>query len=141
MDTISSMLTDNNLKVTSQRVAIIKILQNINTHPCPQTIYMKLKLSQPKVSFSTVYKNLKTLKENNLIQEVHAGQDYARYDINTSPHPHFVCSFCSSVYDIPGFDSIDNLKYEVAKKTNFTIMSQQLYFFGKCEDCLLIKEL
>ncbi|MFO8048517.1 MAG: transcriptional repressor, partial [Desulfosudaceae bacterium] len=58
-----------------------------------------------------------------------------RYDGNKPyPHPHIICIQCGKIIE-PNLTTLQDMTKEVIQKTDFTILTHQLNFSGKCSDC------
>lgn len=134
MDNFTQIFKEKKLKLTPQRIAVYKYLKSTNEHPSAETIYNALQEEYPTMSLATVYKALKVLVEVNLVQEINVGEGTFRYDGNVEPHPHAHCTNCFRVDDIEGI-SFSFLNDEVKNHTNYNILSNQVYFYGLCQDC------
>src|SRR5215831_20097321 len=91
------------LKLTPQRIAIVRLFAGDTSHPTAQDLFERLRPSFPSMSFATVYNTLDTLARAGLAGTVRLpGKrgDAARFDPNTGPHHHAVCDGCGSVLDI-----------------------------------------
>lgn len=131
---VTKILKDNGYKVTPQRLAVFKALENTKEHPGADGIYNKLLPMYPTMSLATVYKSLEVFKEIGLIQELNLGEGSFRYDANTTQHPHIHCLKCGKVDDVNDdmiFDLLDNVK----ARTGYNLVKQQLYFYGYCPHC------
>ena len=92
-----------NLKLTPQRLAIVRLFASDRSHPTAQDLFERLRPSFPSMSFATVYNTLDALARAGLAGVVRLpGKrgDAARFDPNTSPHHHAVCDGCGAVLDI-----------------------------------------
>lgn len=139
MNCLTRVLRENSMKVTPQRIAIYEVLANSNEHPSAEMIYKKLSSVYPTMSLATVYKSIDVFKKAGLIQELNVGECSFRYEINTTPHPHIICTECHKVEDIA--DNIfTDLIEKVSDHTRYSVEKQQLYFYGKCPNCLSISE-
>ncbi|MDP4144614.1 MAG: Fur family transcriptional regulator [Bacillota bacterium] len=134
MNTITNIFREKNLKLTPQRIAVYKYLKSTNEHPSAEIIYKALQSDYPTMSLATVYKALKTLVEVGLVQEINVGESNFRYDGNTNPHPHIHCISCGKVDDIIGV-SFDDLNDRITDHTDYDILTNQVYFYGVCNDC------
>jgi Fur family transcriptional regulator, peroxide stress response regulator len=134
MEKLSTLFKEKNLKLTPQRYAIYKYLKSTKAHPSAEMIYTELKVNYPTMSLATVYKTLKTLIEIELIQELNVGEDNFRFDANINMHPHVMCIKCGKVDDIELAD-FSFLNKEVEKYSNYSILDNQLYFYGTCPMC------
>ena len=127
-------------KITPQRLAIVKILAISKGHPSVEDIYEQLKTDFPFMSLATVYRNIVLFKSLGEVLELGFPDGSNRYDGSTPvPHPHVICMACKTIVD-PELDSLDDLKKEVARKTDFKILTHRLDFFGICRRCLAKKE-
>ena len=127
-------LKEKGYKVTPQRIAVYDILKNTKEHPSVDMLYNRLQPVYPTMSLATVYKSLEVFKELGLVQELNVGEDKFRYDANVSQHPHITCISCGKVEDVYD-DMLFDLMEQVAGKTGYQLVSQQLYFFGHCPSC------
>ena len=98
------LLKQAKLKATPQRLCVLKILSN-HAHPTIDELYEQIKTEYPSISLATVYKNLNTLINENLVVEVNSPNQKAKYDIYEHPHIHLVCSNCGNVQDINASDA------------------------------------
>lgn len=134
MDDLSSIFKEKKLKLTPQRIAVYKYLKSTKEHPSAETIYKALQDDYPTMSLATVYKALKTLVEVNLVQELNVGEVNFRYDANVLSHPHIQCINCGRVDDINNI-YFSTLNEEVRDKTDYEVLSNQVYFYGICSTC------
>ena len=91
------------LKLTPQRIAIVRLFAVDESHPTAQDIFERLRPTFPSMSFATVYNTLDTLARTGLAGIVRLpGKrgDAARFDPNSTPHHHAVCDRCGAVLDI-----------------------------------------
>src|SRR5436305_13788977 len=88
------------LKLTPQRIAIVREIADDHTHPTAQDLFERLRPSFPTMSFATVYNTLDALARCGLTGSLHLG-GAVRFDPNTSPHHHAVCDSCGAVVDVP----------------------------------------
>lgn len=134
MNNITSVFKEKSLKLTPQRIAVYKYLKSTKEHPSAETIYKALQKDYPTMSLATVYKALKTLVEVNLIQEINVGEGSFRYDGNVNSHPHIQCLNCGRVDDIDNL-SFSKLNENIKEYTNYSVLSNKIYFYGLCPDC------
>jgi len=136
MDIYSDLLKQHGLKVTIQRVAIMKYLMGTLSHPTADTIFNDLIRCNPSMSLATVYKTLDTLRNEGLILELNTGEDSNRYDGNVRPHSHFRCLRCNSIIDIKLPQSHhEQINKEVSITYNVDVLERKCFFFGYCQDC------
>ena len=135
MENIMAIFKEKKLKLTPQRLAVYKYLMSTKDHPSAEAIYKAIQPEYPTMSLATVYKALKTLVEVNLIQEINVGEGNFRYDGNITSHPHIQCINCGKVNDLDSI-CLDNLNETASKHTDYKILSNRVYFYGVCTDCM-----
>ncbi len=102
----TAMLRDlrrSGLKLTPQRIAIVRLFAEDPSHPTAQDLFERLRPSFPSMSFATVYNTLDALARAGLASIVRLpGRrgDAARFDPNSAPHHHAVCDRCGAVVDV-----------------------------------------
>ena len=79
-------------KRSKKRDAILSCLCSTDTHPSAEWIYHRLKPQIPDLSLATVYRNLALFKREGRIVSVGIVQNLERFDANTQPHAHFICT-------------------------------------------------
>ena len=80
-----------------KRDAILNCLRNTDVHPSAEWVYEQLKAEHSDISLATVYRNLARFKERGEIISVGTVNGIERFDGNTNPHVHFICTNCSIV--------------------------------------------
>jgi Fe2+ or Zn2+ uptake regulation protein len=92
------------LKLTPQRLAIVRELAEDESHPTAQELFERLRPALPTMSFATVYNTLDTLSSAGLCAALSLSPGSGRFDPNMDPHHHLVCDRCGSVRDLPTLD-------------------------------------
>ena len=123
-------------RVTPQRVAILKALEDTGGHFTPQELYHRLRSRGAKVGVVTVYRSLAVLARAGLVCEVEIN-DGARHYTRRSPekhHHHLVCVKCGHVV---GFKNcaMRGLEKKLAAETGFLVQRHRLELFGLCPGC------
>lgn len=85
-------------RFTNQKMAALSYLKSVKSHPPVEVVYQEVKKALPRISMATVYRNLKDLSKQGLIQEI--PDKTIRYDGDVSPHAHFICEKCQMILDI-----------------------------------------
>jgi Fur family peroxide stress response transcriptional regulator len=123
------------MRVTPQRMAILKILASSKGHPSVERIYEQLRKDMPTISLATVYKTVHLLKELGEVLELGFGDDSNRYDGNIPfPHPHLVCVYCREIINLE-IDNLIDMPLAVSRETGYQIVNHRLDFFGVCPRC------
>lgn len=118
-----------------KRDAILDCLRSTTTHPGAEWVYEQVKKEIPDISLATVYRNLALFKSQGLIQSVATVNGVERFDGNTAPHVHFLCTGCARILDLPRMEIPPALSLEAASQSGSTIESCQLSFTGLCPEC------
>ena len=126
---------DTNQKQFKKRNAILSYLRNTDTHPSAEMVFNHLKPEYPDLSLGTVYRNLAMFKAKGEIISLGAVNGVERFDGNTCPHVHFVCTGCEAVTDLPRIQVPEDLNAEVKSQTGGSIDVCQLTFVGQCKTC------
>ena len=119
-----------------KRNAILSYLRSTDTHPSAEMVYTHLKQEYPDISLGTVYRNLAMFKDKGDIISVGTVNGVERFDGNTMPHVHFVCTGCEAVSDLPQIAVPEELNREVTAQTGGKIDMCQLTFTGRCNQCI-----
>jgi len=126
------LLKNNDLKITHQRLEILKYLYIHRTHPTAEEIYSELKKKNPALSKTTIYNALETLQKHGLVQNLTICGSEQRYDFKDDMHHHFLCKNCGEILDIeiacPNLDKMLEQGHKVEEVHG--------YFKGICKKCL-----
>lgn len=99
IDELKSLLTEKSLRITHQRLQILKILKSTYSHPTAEEIYLNLKTDFPTMSFATVYKTLDTLAKHDIIRKIKTNDQSVHFDADTSHHHHMLCLKTNKIID------------------------------------------
>ena len=115
-----------------KRSAILDCLRGTTAHPSAEMVHKMLQEAHPDISLATVYRNLSLFKSQGLITSVATVRGIERFDANTAPHVHFICSGCDAVMDLHQIEVPLALGEQC---TDCRIDSCQLTFHGLCGNC------
>ena len=87
-----------------KREAILNCLRSTKTHPSAEWVYTQLKPQIPNLSLGTVYRNLALFKETGEAISIGTVKGIERFDGNTAPHVHYICTACGAVIYLPYID-------------------------------------
>ena len=118
-----------------KRNAILSCLRCSRVHPSAEEIYRMLQAEHPDISLATVYRNLSLFKRQGLIRSLGAVDGIERFDADTSPHVHFICTGCGRVLDLPQLTPPQALEAEAQASSGCQITGCQLTFTGVCLSC------
>ena len=118
-----------------KRNAILECLRSTHTHPSAEMVHEMLREEHPDISLATVYRNLNYFKQQGLVSSVATVRGVERFDANTEPHVHFICSGCDAVIDLEQIKVPQTLDEAVEKTSGCRVSSCQLTFNGLCGNC------
>lgn len=122
------------IRLTPQRLEIIRVLAESNDHPDAETIHRTLRARMPTLSPDTVYRTLWLLLDLGLITTLGPSRGKARFDGNLAPHHHFVCTKCGLARDFT-YPDYDRLSIPDVVKTFGSVERMEVEIRGVCADC------
>ena len=123
------------LKYSRQRESIKEFLMSRCDHPTADTVYMHIRKTFPNISLGTVYRNLALLSDLGEINKITTGDGADRFDANTHPHNHFICTNCHQVIDLE-MENIDHIMEAAGKNFPGRIEGYTANFYGLCDRCI-----
>jgi len=123
------------IKYSRQREAILNFLKDRKDHPTADIIYNSLREEYPNISLGTVYRNLTFLSASGQILKLTCGDSSDHFDFTSASHPHFVCTDCKKVLDLP-LDDLSFLNTLVEKSSGGKVYYNNLLFYGLCSECI-----
>lgn len=123
------------LKLTPQRIAIVRELAGDASHPTAQDLFDRLRAAFPTMSFATVYNTLDTLATHGLLGSLRLGAA-VRFDPNTTAHHHAVCDRCLAVIDLPAEPLDAGSARRLGRLTGgFRVTTEERTYRGLCPAC------
>ena len=123
-------------KFSRKREAIYNALRATTVHPTAEWLYDTLRPEYPDLSLGTVYRNLSMFKDEGLVISVGTVGGLERFDGNTRPHTHFICTRCSAVLDLMDVSLEDGFLQNVHDTAGGKITDYRLSFYGLCPECM-----
>ena len=96
---IVELLKEKKLTITPQRVEIINLLST-NSHINVDELYALIHSIFPSISLATVYKNIKTMLESEILSEVQMFNAKNVYELAKEEHSHIVCISCNEILEL-----------------------------------------
>ena len=121
MQNINSIIDGTNIKLTSARKAILEIFSSSSMPLSYEDI--KDKISMDKATF---YRNITKFEEENIINSFESNDKKRYFELNKTPHSHFICTSCSKITCL---HENANIQLEGYKIDNIIIK-------GICPNCL-----
>jgi Fur family peroxide stress response transcriptional regulator len=128
-------------KHSKKRDAILGVMEATGSHPGARWVYEELKPHIPGLSLGTVYRNINLFREEGKLISVGVVKGEERFDARVQAHPHFICTKCGKVIDIPGMES-GKFEKTMEKEMrdgdipgNLRIDYRRTTFYGLCGNC------
>lgn len=122
------------LRITPQRILILRTIASIKGHPTVDDIHLLL----PSISIATIYNNVKMFVKLKILNELPYGNGFSKYELNNKEHYHVICNICGKIEDFkyPPLKEVEDVANNL---TRFSVHSHQLEFYGICEACQSIQ--
>lgn len=131
-------LLEKGIRPSPQRVAVMRFLLEHRIHPTVDMVFSELHKMMPTLSKTTIYNTLKLLEEKGAIQVLNIDDKNVRLDGEVTPHAHFLCRKCGSLFDVPLSQQAVNLLSSVSQIPEFSgfeVRATQIYHKGLCPKC------
>lgn len=134
IDNIELRLREKGLRATAQRLMICREIASAG-HIDIDHLYERLKKVIPSLSLATIYKNMHSLVDKEIVSEVNITGKKTLYEINITPHIHHICSECGHVEDIP-YDTMQ-ITQDIPELNARKIEQVKITTIGICSQCLV----
>ena len=133
---LEGYITQNQLKITRQRRAVLKAFTECENHVSAEELYNMVSSAESKIGLATVYRTLALLTESGLASELDFGDGQKRYEHRYmhSHHDHMICTECGKIIEF-NHPLIEKFQEKVAADNKFTITSHKLDLLGLCNEC------
>lgn len=116
---------------TRQRRAVRRVLEAADRPLSPQEILEAAQIELPQLGIATVYRSVKTLVEDGILEPVELPGEGQRYEIaGKHHHHHFHCNGCGKVFEVEGCGV-----QESSIPPEFEVEDHYVVLYGKCADC------
>jgi Fur family peroxide stress response transcriptional regulator len=131
-DPLSSRLRKAGLRVTPQRLAVLKALEEKN-HPTADIVIEYVQRSHPTISTGTIYHILDTLVEKKVINKVYTHGGVMRYDPVLEKHHHLHDTSTNTIVDYFDDDLFELIRdyLKVKQIDDFTLEEIKIKLIGK----------
>ena len=132
MKKYTGILRKSGIKVTPQRLEVLRYLDQNMVHPTVDDIFTALKKTNPSLSRTTVYNVLDVFGKHGLVEVLTISGNQTRYDLRTRQHQHFLCKSCGKILDL----EVKGLCTDCIPDRGHRVEEVHGYFKGLCKDCL-----
>jgi Fe2+ or Zn2+ uptake regulation protein len=131
---LSTALRERGQRVTPQRLAIARVIEELDRHATAETVFAEVGRRMPGVSLPTVYATLELLEELGLVRRVASEGGAVVYDPRTDEHHHLACRRCGAIEDVDAVVDARAL-LAAARGRGFTPDHAQVVVRGVCAAC------
>jgi Fur family peroxide stress response transcriptional regulator len=134
MKRFQEVCKNEGVRLTFQRITIFEAVAGSDEHPDAETIHKAVRKQIPTVSLDTVYRTLWLLHDLGLITTMGPPRERVRFDANTKPHHHFVCTRCGLARDFE-HGEFDALKIPDEVRAMGNVETARVELRGVCFGC------
>ena len=120
--------------MTRQRRVILEELRKLDFHPTADEVYEIVRRRLPRISLSTVYRDLEVLCDYGEIQVLEIGCSKKHFDPETRSHYHARCSRCGRVENLP-VEPFTYLERAFSDLCEYEITGHRMELIGLCPVC------
>ncbi len=128
------ILQQNQLKKTKNREQILQYLYESDRYVSALEVRNHLAATNPGVSYDTVYRNLATFADLNIVEatELNGEQHFRMHCNPDSHHHHFICTVCGKTESIE-YCPMD--AFSIVLKGHI-VEGHKFEIYGKCPHCV-----
>lgn len=121
------ILRKKGLKVTPQRLAVLKLLSK-GGHYSGEQIFEELKKNEPSISLSTIYNALEALESAGIINSFEAN-GITWYEMRRNPHVNVICEDKNEIIDVD--INIDEIVQQLKNK-GINVINLSVVAYADC---------
>ena len=128
---IERLCIDKGLKMTGQRRVIARVLSEAENHPDVEELYRRASSLDNRISIATVYRTVRLLEENGILERRDFGGGRARYEPTEHGHHHHLIDIDSG--RVIEFEDAEHerVMQAIAARLGFELVSHRLELFGR----------
>ncbi len=131
---IERLCVERGLKMTGQRRVIARVLSEASDHPDVEELYRRAAALDSRISIATVYRTVRLLEENGILERRDFGGGRARYEPTEHGHHfHLIDIDTGKVIEFQDAEH-DRVVQAIAARLGFDLVSLRLELFGRRRD-------
>jgi Fur family ferric uptake transcriptional regulator len=128
---ITRLCKEKGLRMTGPRRVIMTVLSEATDHPDVVELHRRVSTVDPRISIATVYRTVKLLQDQGILERHTFGDGRARYEpVAQEHHDHLINIETGEVTEFRS-DEIERLQEDIARKHGFSIVSHKLEIYVK----------
>lgn len=125
-------LKENSLKITQKRMRMIELLLQEDRYLSAKDIQELMNKDYPGISYDTIYRNLYTLKDIEVLEQTTlSGEMHYKIACTTHHHHHFICDECGDT-KIIRYCPVETWQNEL---DDVEIKNHKVELYGLCGVC------
>lgn len=125
-------LKENSLKITQKRMRMIELFLQEDRYLSAKDIQELMNADYPGISYDTIYRNLYTLKDIEVLEQTTlSGEMHYKIACTTHHHHHFICDECGDTKVIR-YCPVETWQNEL---DDVEIKSHKVELYGLCGVC------
>jgi Fur family ferric uptake transcriptional regulator len=128
---IERLCIERGLKMTGQRRVIARVLSEAADHPDVEELYRRAAVIDERISIATVYRTVRLLEENGILERRDFGGGRARYEpTEHGRHHHLIDVDTGRVIEFED-PEYERVLQAIANRLGFDLISHRLELFGR----------
>ncbi|MER2106486.1 MAG: Fur family transcriptional regulator [Solibacillus sp.] len=127
------ILKENGYKKTDKRERILTMFASTDKYLTARDLLTVFKKDYPGMSFDTIYRNLSTFVELDILEEteLNGERNFRMHCESDHHHHHFICRDCGKVKEL----SICPMAMLGEKLPGYAVEAHKFEIYGKCPNC------
>lgn len=131
---LATELRARGFRMTPQRRMVLEAVEKLE-HATPEEILAEVRIENPDVNASTIYRTLDLLEQLGLVSHAHLGHGAPSYHSGLAPaHAHLRCGACGEVTELPP-EQVEPLVQALRASHGFETNIRHLTVNGRCRRC------
>ena len=128
---IERLCIERGLKMTGQRRVIARVLSDAGDHPDVEELYRRATAIDARISVATVYRTVRLLEEQGILERRDFGGGRARYEpTEHGRHHHLIDVDTGRVIEFEDAE-YERVLQAIASRLGFDLISHRLELFGR----------